>query len=180
MAVPRKRLQNNTVYIYFCVYITTDVAGDFLKSFYWDNHSCLQWRLGDLVAGKGQMWKRDQAQSWVENISCGGGKKKKKWFREEMWDKRTIYLFSKKVSPKNRFFRIYEICSWAASKPEMKTDRTCQAGCWGGSVPACSAPHPSACLEGTCQIWLSSHGKWSWCGFDFVCLFLLGQGGTAF
>lgn len=89
-----------------------------------------------------------------------------------MWDKRTIYLFSKKVSPKNRFFRIYEICSWAASKPEMKTDRTCQAGCWGGSVPACSAPHPSACLEGTCQIWLSSHGKWSWCGFDFVCLFV--------
>lgn len=47
------RLQNNTVCLYLCVYITTDVAGDFLKSFYWDNHSCLQWRLGDLVAGKG-------------------------------------------------------------------------------------------------------------------------------
>lgn len=123
------------------------------------------------------MWKRDQAQSWIENISCGG---KKKWFGEEMWDKRAIYSFSKKVSPKYRFFRIYEICSWAASKPEMKMDRTCQAGCWGGSVPACSAPHPSACLEGTCQIWLSSHSKWSWCGLDLFVCFCWSKGALLF
>lgn len=101
MAVPRKRLQNNTVYVYFCVYITTDVAGDFLKSFYWDNHSCLQWRLGDLVAGKGQMWKRDQAQSWVENISCGGGKKKKKSDSGKKCETKEPFIyFPKKFHPK--------------------------------------------------------------------------------
>lgn len=101
MAVPRKRLQNNTVYIYFCVYITTDVAGDFLKSFYWDNHSCLQWRLGDLVAGKGQMWKRDQAQSWVENISCGGGKKKKKVIQgRNVRQKNHLFIFQKSFTQK--------------------------------------------------------------------------------
>lgn len=80
MSVPQKRLQNNIVYIYLNVYITIGVAGDFLKSLYWDNHSCLHWRLGDLVAGKGYTWKRDQAQSWTEGISCG----KKLRFREEM------------------------------------------------------------------------------------------------
>ena len=50
----------------------------------------------------------------------------------------------------------------------MKIDRTCQAGCWGSSVPAWFAPHPSACLEGTCQIQLLIHRKWSWCDFVFL------------
>lgn len=95
----------------------------------------------------------------------GGVLWRRERFWEEMWEKRAIYVFSKNISFKNRIFRIYKICSWAASKPEMKIDRTCQVGCWGSSVPAWSASHPSACLEGTCQIWLSIHSKWSRCVF---------------
>lgn len=65
---PPKSLQNNTVHTYLNVYVTVDVAGVFLKSFYRDNRGCLHWRFGDLVAGKGWTWKRGWAQSWVENI----------------------------------------------------------------------------------------------------------------
>lgn len=69
--VPQKRLQNNIVYIYLSVYVTVDVTGDVLKSLFQDNQSCLHGRLWDLVARKGSSWKRDGAQSWTEDVSCG-------------------------------------------------------------------------------------------------------------
>lgn len=66
MSVPQERLQNNVVYIYLNVYITIDVAGDFLKSLYWDiNLFALEirglgnWKRVDLEKGSSPELDRD-------------------------------------------------------------------------------------------------------------------------
>lgn len=56
-------------------------------------------------------------------------RKEGKRSREEMRQKKKYLLVFQKCFTQNKISRIYKICSQAASKPEIKIDRACQAEC---------------------------------------------------
>lgn len=79
-------------------------------------------------------------------------RKEGKRSREEMRQKKNIYLFFKSASPK---IESPEFTKFAHRQPvnqKSKLTGPVKQSAREAQLCACSVPHPSACLEGTCQI----------------------------